>query len=291
MKGKTQMFSPKNMLTAICLAAMTAAICLSFVHNADAQKNRTRIQIKKTAPAPAAAPAATPTPNPASAVNAIEPKEEKSAIGTVVEEKLAVIRADPDLYSAPLQRLTRGRVVSIIRSTVKDGIMFYLVTASVSGTEKQGWLQAEAVTTTIRKGDDERLVKLIQASKDFPQIERTIIFLETFPDSAFRPAILLLQGDLLEDIAEKLSLDANKRLDKAEMAATGAPLQTFFLNYNGLDRYRKLGIVFLFNSNTKYFHYGGEYWKEILQRFPKSNEAAEAKKRLESLQEKMAQIK
>jgi hypothetical protein len=71
------------------------------------------------------------------------------------------------------------------------------------------------------------------------------------------------------------------------MAASGAPLHSFYLNFVSLDRYRKLGIVFLFNSNTKTFHYDGETWQEIINKFPQSSEAAEARKRLDSLKEKL----
>ena len=41
----------------------------------------------------------------------------------------------------------------------------------------------------------------------------------------------------------KLSKEANSRLKRAEMAATGAPLHSYFLNFVSLDRYRKLGIT------------------------------------------------
>ena len=71
------------------------------------------------------------------------------------------------------------------------------------------------------------------------------------------------------------------------MAASGAPLHSFYLNFVSLDRYRKLGIVFLFNSDAKTFHYDGAAWREILKKSPQSSEAAEARKRLDSLEEKL----
>jgi hypothetical protein len=261
------MFSPINRVVPFCLAG---AICLIFVHSINAQKNRSALQTKK--------------PDPAAAKNPGSKKDEKYTPGTVVDERLAVLRLDPSLYGIPLQRMRRGRTVLIYETREVDGIIFYSVALP---PDKRGWVQAEAVATIARRGDDERLVRLIQASDGFERIERGFLFLDTFPKSPLRPAILLFLGDLAEETAEKLSLDANKRLDKNEMSATGAPVYSFFLNYNGLDRYRRLGIIFLFNSNTKYFHYDGEYWKEIIKNFPGSNEAAEAKKRLVSLKEKM----
>jgi hypothetical protein len=58
-----------------------------------------------------------------------------------------------------------------------------------------------------------------------------------------------------------------------------------------LDRYRKLGLNFLFNSATKLLHYDGASWREITAKFPKSSEAAEARKRLEALKAKMEAVK
>jgi hypothetical protein len=71
------------------------------------------------------------------------------------------------------------------------------------------------------------------------------------------------------------------------MAASAAPMHSYFLNFVSLDRYRKLGVVFLFNSSQRAFHYDGTSWKEIVSKFPDSSEAVEAWKRLETLKEKM----
>ncbi len=166
-----------------------------------------------------------------------------------------------------------------------EGVTFYRV---VVPPKNYGWVQADAVVSKNRRGDDEKLVRLIQATDGFDQIERAAVFLENFPNSELRPAILLLLGDLAEEATLKLSKDANRQLDRREMAANGAPLNSFYLNYVSLDRYRKLGINYWFNSATKAFHYNGTTWREIVAKFPKSNEAAEAQSRLDSLNEKMA---
>ncbi len=92
---------------------------------------------------------------------------------------------------------------------------------------------------------------------------------------------------MLEEVAAKLSKDATSRLSRKEMAASAAPLHSYYLNFVSLDRYRKLGILFLFNSATKQFHYDGARWKEIVTKFGMSQEAAEAQKRLDSLKLKM----
>lgn len=202
----------------------------------------------------------------------------------VIDESLAVLRIKPSLFSDSIQRMRRGRKIRILDRREADGVMFYKVTAPPNNF---GWVQSEAVFGSFRRGDDERLAKLVQASTGFDQIEIGMQFLEIYPASPLRPAILLLLGDLIEEIALKLSRDATRRFDKREMAASGAPLHSFYLNFVSLDRYRKMGIVFLFNSSTKTFHYDGAAWREIVTKFPNSPEAAEARKRLDSLKEKL----
>jgi hypothetical protein len=112
-------------------------------------------------------------------------------------------------------------------------------------------------------------------------------FFELYPDSKLKPSILLLYGDLLEEVAAKLSKDANNRLKRPEMAASAAPMHSYFLNFVSLDRYRKMGIIFLFNSTAKAFHYNGASWKEIVTKFSASDQTAEAQKRLDALAVKM----
>jgi hypothetical protein len=213
---------------------------------------------------------------------------ENSDKAIVVDERLAVLRSGPSLFARPIQRFRRGREVVITETKEADGVVFYQVTAI---PKISGWIQKEAVTAKFRRGEDERLARLVRSSEGFDQIERARIFLENYPNSVFRPAILLLFGDLLEEVALKLSSEAAKRLSRREMAASGAPLHSFYLNYNGLDRYQRLGVFFLFNPVTRLFHYNGASWREIIEKFPNTNEAAEARKRLDSLKEKMEAVK
>ena len=210
-----------------------------------------------------------------------------SNTAVVIDERLAVLRVEPSFYARSLQRMRRGRIVTISGLKEADGVTFYRINAAPN----YGWVQAEAIAGKFRRGDDARLAKLVQSSDGFEQIDRAQIFLETFNDSPLRPAILLLMGDLMEETSLKLSTEATKRLDRREMAASGAPLHSFYLNYVSLDRYKRLGINFLFNPNAKLFHYDGANWREIIKKSPQSNEAAEARKRLDSLKEKMEAVK
>jgi hypothetical protein len=181
--------------------------------------------------------------------------------------------------------MQRGRKVQILGVTEADGVKFYKVAAPPTSN---GWVQADAVFGKFRKDDEERFARLVQALDGFDQVEAATEFFEMYPTSKFRPAVLLLFGDLLEEAAAKLSKDANSKLKRPEMAASGAPLHSYFLNFVSLDRYRKLGIRFVFNVADRKYHYDGSSWQEITAKFPTSNEAAEAKKRLDALATKMA---
>ncbi len=201
----------------------------------------------------------------------------------VVDERLAVLRVEPSLFAKSIQRMRLGRIVLISGSKEADGVIFYRVASSPNDF---GWIQSEAVFGKFRRGDDERLARLIQSSDGFEKIERARLFLENYAASPLRPAILLLFGDLMEETALKISGDATRKLDRREMAASGAPLHSFYLNYVALDRYRKIGIGFDFNAGTKLLHYNGAAWREIVEKFSATAEAVEARKRLDALREK-----
>ena len=53
------------------------------------------------------------------------------------------------------------------------------------------------------------------------------------------------------------------------------------LNFVGLDRYNKLGVMFNYDNDR--LVYDGAAYREILQKYPHSAEAAEARTLLEKL--------
>ncbi len=213
---------------------------------------------------------------------AIKPVE-VGQTAVVVDVTLSVLRDRPSLYGQTVMRDGRGRKVQILGSAEADGVKFYRVAAP----SNFGWIQADAVFGKFRPGDEERLARMVQAADGFDQLEIAVEFFMLYPTSKFRPSTLLLYGDLIEVAAAKLSKDASSRLKRPEMAASAAPIHSYYLNFNMLDRYRKLGIVFVFNTATRQYHYDGASWAEILNKFPTSAEAAEAKKRIDSLKQKM----
>ena len=199
-------------------------------------------------------------------------------VAVVVDERLSALRAAPALSGVLLRRVSRGALVAIRgEKRSRDGVVFYRVNLS---TRTNGWIQRDALASPSRAGDDARLLRLIKGSEDFDRIVRARIFLDYFKFSEFRPAVLMIYAQAAEDVAGHLSRDASRRLDETEMIAGGAPLFSYYLNFNGLDRYNRQGITFVFDAQAKRFRYDGEGWQELVHRYPRSREAVEARKRL-----------
>jgi hypothetical protein len=244
----------------ISVISLALVICVFLPFGVRAQKKRPAIA-KPTAPASPRA-------------------KEIGQTAVVLDETLSVLRPTPSLFAEPVQRMRRGREVKILAVTEADGVKFFKITAE---PKNYGWVQSDSVFGKFRPEDEERLAKLVQASSSFDQIELAAFYFALYPESKFSPAILLLFGDLCQETAVRLSRDATSRLDRREMAASGAPLHSYYLNFNMLDRYRKLGITFRFNPETKTYYYDGASWRKLLEKFGSSPEAAEARKRLDAI--------
>lgn len=200
---------------------------------------------------------------------------------TVVDERLSALRDAPRLDANLLQRLGRGRFVTVAGAReARGGVTFLKVFVT---RRTGGWVQSDALVRPWVAGEDARLLRLVRGSEDFDRLARAHIFLDAFPRSTLRPAALLDFGDAAEAAAARLSREAARRLDAREMEAGGAPPASYFLNFNGLDRYRRLGVVFDFDPESQSYRYDGAAFREILARHPRSPEAAEARRRLEKL--------
>ena len=199
-------------------------------------------------------------------------------LAVVVDERLAALRATPQLTGKLVRRLGRGRLVAVrSMKTASNGITFLLINVT---SRTHGWIQREALVSPSRSGDDHRLFDLIRHSQDFDRISRARIFLDHFPRSPLRPQVLLLIGDSAEEAAEKLSKSATRKFN---VNLSAAPEFSYFLNYTGLDRYNRLRITFVFDPSKKRFHYDGAAWRELIRRYPKTPQAVEAQKHLEML--------
>jgi hypothetical protein len=207
-------------------------------------------------------------------------------LAVVVDERLAALRATPQLTGRLVRRLGRGRMVAIRSSkTSPDGITFFLVNVT---SRTHGWIQREALVSPSRAGDDQKLLTLIQRSQGFDRILRARIFLDHFPRSPLRPEVLLLLGDTAEELAAKLSRDASRRMKEK---IGDAPEFSYYLNDTTLDRYNRQDVKFVFDKSTKRFHYYGASWRELLRRHPRSPAATEARKRLELLNSRLVRVK
>jgi len=202
-------------------------------------------------------------------------------IAVVADERLAALRVAPNLNARLIQRLSRGRFVSV-RTTRRnyEGVFFSHVVVT---RRTSGWVQSEALVRSGRSGDDERLAHLIGGTDEFERVARARIFIDTFPRSPLRPKILLGLGDAAEEAAAQLTREATRRFERREIPTDGAPDFSYYLNYNGLDRYNRQGVTFTFDREKKQFHYDGAAWREIVRKYQKSPEAREAAKRLENL--------
>lgn len=196
----------------------------------------------------------------------------------VVDERLAALRDAPRPTANLIQRLGRGRLLAVTGERAAGGVSYLKVSVT---RRTGGWLQAEAVVRPARAGDDARLLRLVRGSKEFDRLARAHLLLESFPRTTLRPAALLVFGDAAAEAAERLTREARRRLDPEEMTAGGAPPASYFLNYNGLDRYRRLGVVFDYDPASGSYRYDGAAFREILRRHPHAPEAAEARRRLE----------
>jgi hypothetical protein len=202
-------------------------------------------------------------------------------VAIVVDERLSALRTTAEFSGRLLRRIGRGGLVAIRgEKQNRDGVVFYRVNVT---SRTSGWLQREAVVSPWRSGDDARLLRLIKGSQDFDRVVRARIFLDNFKLSEFRPQVLMIFAEAGEDAANHLSRDALRRLDQQEMKGGGAPGFSYFLNFNGLDRYNRQGITFMFDFSEKRFRYDGEGWQEIVHRYPRSPEAVEARKRLAAM--------
>lgn len=197
-------------------------------------------------------------------------------IAVVVDERLSALRATPQLNGKLVRRLGRGRLVAI-RSvkTNSDGTFFFVNIT----TRTSGWIQRESVVSPSRAGDDHRLLRLIQNSRDFDRLARARIFLDHFRRSPLRPAVLLILGDTAEQLATKLS-QSTRKLNPYSFQA---PEFTYYLNHPSLDRYNRQNVHFIFNPSTKRLHYDGAAYRLLLRYHPNSPEAVAARQRLIAL--------
>jgi hypothetical protein len=203
----------------------------------------------------------------------------------VFDERLSVLRAQPDVKAPLEQRLRRGRRVGVLgAATNKDGAKFLRVAVS---RNTRGWVLADAVIRPGVAADAEKLMSLIEETRDeFTKARLARLCADEFRSTKFAPKALLILGETAESVADRLTRDAKRRVGDDEPDASPRPGLTkrdFMLNYAGLDRYNRISVTFDYDAASDRIVYDGAAYRELARRYPKSLEAKDAGVRLARL--------
>ena len=204
----------------------------------------------------------------------------------IVDDRLSALRREADIKSQVIHRLRLGRPVFIIESKggASDQPKFYRVAVT---RRTRGWIHESSLAIPSRPHEDERLIKLITDARDgLDRIALCRLFLEHFSRSPIAPRALLALAEEADHASAALSQNARKRLKGVDEHSSN--LRDYYLSDTGLDRYSRLGITFDFKPSTAEYVYDGKAYREILKRFPQSAEAQLARKRLDSVGQRLA---
>jgi hypothetical protein len=203
----------------------------------------------------------------------------------VFDERISALRAQPDLKAPLRQRLRRGRVVGILGEAKNDAGARFLRVAISRNT--RGWVLADAVARRGNLADAERLMGLIEETRDdFTKIRLARLCADQYRATKFAPRALLILGRAAESAADRLTHDAKRRIGD-EGSIGGLKRRLYFLNYAGLDRYNRIGVTFDYDEMGVRVIYDGKAYRELLRRYPRSEEANEVREKLNQLGRKM----
>jgi len=189
----------------------------------------------------------------------------------IVDERLSVLRSQPNVKATIVQRLRRGRVIGVLATKKgKDGETFWRVAVT---RNTRGWVLAESAVKSGNPADAERLIKLMDESDDdFIQARLSRLCADEFRSTVVAPRCLLKLGEAAERAAERLTRDAKRRVGDQEPSA-GLSKRDYFLNFAGLDRYNRIGVMFDFDLAAEKIVYDGLAYSDLQRRYPKSAEA------------------
>jgi hypothetical protein len=133
-----------------------------------------------------------------------------------------------------------------------------------------------------RSGDDQRIWNVIEANpNEVDRIALCRILANRFPRSPLAPAALWRLGEEAERVSKSLTQRARTRLASSLRIPQAVPLGDLYLNDAGLDRYNRLGVHFQYHEPSGELLYDGAAYREIGKRYPTSEQAIEARKRLQ----------
>lgn len=188
----------------------------------------------------------------------------------VIDERLSALRESPALTGDLIQRLRRGRAVGIIREVrSRDGSRFCRVFVTRRTT---GWILAEALARSGSEADGHRLLEMISVERDgFAKVRLASIFVTEFGRTRSAPRGYLVLAESAEAAAGEINRNALRRLTPSQREAK------YMLNDAGLDRYNRIGVRFRFNGES--LIYDGRAYRDLLRRYPRSQEAEVARSR------------
>jgi uncharacterized protein YgiM (DUF1202 family) len=189
----------------------------------------------------------------------------------VVDERLSALREKPDPRAPIAQRLRRGRAVGILGTTTnREGKRYFQIAVS---RNRRGWILGEALARTGQRTDAERMLTLLEETDDdFARARLARLCADEFRLASVAPRALLSMAKAAESAADRLTRDAKRRLASLE-PAQGLGKRDYFLNHAGLDRYNRIGVLFEYDEAQDRVVYDGAAYRELLRRYPKSDEA------------------
>src|ERR1044072_2651859 len=209
----------------------------------------------------------------------------------VVDDRLSALRRYPDVKSPVVRRLHIGRPVFIIdrkMSGAADARFYYVAVTR----RTRGGIPEAALAVLGRAGEDARLMKLIEKATDgIDRIALCRLLLEHFNRAALARRALLAIGEEAERAAATLTRNARKRLRDLDEENGNASLRDYYLNDTGLDRYSRLYVTFDLKGSTSEYRYDGKAYREIVRRYPDSEEARIARSRIDLSGQRLANQK
>jgi hypothetical protein len=214
----------------------------------------------------------------------------------VVDDRLSALRRDADIKSPVLRRLRLGRAVYVIegRGAKAQQSGFYRVAET---RRTRGWIHQAAIAIPGRPGDEARVIELIEgrlseketATEIFERLLLGKLFIEKFASSKLTPKAMLMFGEDAERAAALLSRSARRHPQRPGEGRAGVSLRDVYLSDASLDRYSRLGVHFDYLEISAEYLYDGHMHRQLLQRYPKSGQAAEARRHLQIKLQKLTQ--
>ena len=153
----------------------------------------------------------------------------------------------------------------------------------------RGWIHEAAVAVPGRAGEDKRVLERLTSMVDhFDRVTLCHLFIEKFTNSPLMPQALLLFGEEMDRAAHTLSHNATRRLKNLQEEQADRR-RDYYLSDPGLDRYSKLGVRFQYAEKSGEYVYDGQAYRDLVKRFPRSEQAEASRRHLEEAKEKFAQ--